>query len=402
MWRTEQEIKEKQNAQASANGNAVKIRRSSVCRMSSREKMSVQDQSKERGVSGGLELNEDKESSPETSTVSSPDTESITTSTVSPADKTSEEKEAEEREQERESRTARVPPTLQRVDSAPESPGGPSTDGKKYQAPVRDEESESQRKARSRLMRQSRRSTQGVTLTDLKEAERTVNKMAETQPSVQTVSPVVTITPAERDTEPVKLSSQEADSKLGVRDRRRARKERRSTGIATLAGDTEDLDASEPTRADGPTSDTHAGDAKSSLSLDFRKLYVDVLKENGALRDKLQETQLQLSECKVELERLRQSQENGCDRPALLELERFEKKALERKAAELEDELKMPHDDICDISELNLGEENMDLDVEVDVEEMDTDVTTEKVDEHSIDDLTALFQNLTLDDTDME
>lgn len=104
----------------------------------------------------------------ETSVVSSPDTESITTSTVSPADKvrcyvhdstcsllcvcaiqyanitdirvwflffifpqTPEEKEAEEREQERESRTARVPPTLQRTDSAPESPSGPSTDGKK-------------------------------------------------------------------------------------------------------------------------------------------------------------------------------------------------------------------------------------------------------------------------------
>lgn len=36
------------------------------------------------------------------------------------------------------------------------------------------------------------------------------------------------------------------------------------------------------------------------------QLYVEVLKENGILREKLQETQLQLSECKVELERLRQ------------------------------------------------------------------------------------------------
>ncbi|XP_066520458.1 protein phosphatase 1 regulatory subunit 12C-like [Hoplias malabaricus] len=77
------------------------------------------------------------------------------------------------------------------------------------------------------------------------------------------------------------------------------------------------------------------------MSLDFRKLYVEVLKENSALRDKLQETQLQLSESKVELERLRQNQENGCERPALLELERFEKKALQRKATELEDELKI-------------------------------------------------------------
>lgn len=38
--------------------------RSSVCRMSSRDKIYVQDQSKERGVSGGLGLNDERESSP--------------------------------------------------------------------------------------------------------------------------------------------------------------------------------------------------------------------------------------------------------------------------------------------------------------------------------------------------
>ncbi len=38
--------------------------RSSVCRMSSRDKINVQDQSKERGVSGGLGLNDERESSP--------------------------------------------------------------------------------------------------------------------------------------------------------------------------------------------------------------------------------------------------------------------------------------------------------------------------------------------------
>lgn len=342
-WRTEQAINDKQNAQAASNGNAAnKRRRSSVCRMSSREKMSVQDQSKERGISGGLELNEDRESSPEGSTISSPDTESITTSTVSPADKTPEDKEAEEKEkeQERERHTARVPPTLQRLDSAGESPSG-AGDGKKFQAPVRDEESESQRKARSRLMRQSRRSTQGVTLTDLKEAERTISRNTEPQRTLQPVSPVVTVTPAERDIEPVKLSGSEGDSKLAVRDRRRTRKERRSTGIASLTGETEDLDVNFPAQADSTTSDPQPEDAKLSLSLDFRKLYVDVLKENSTLKEKLQETQLQLSESKVELERLRQNQENGCERPALLELERFEKKALQRKASELEDELKI-------------------------------------------------------------
>lgn len=36
-----------------------------------------------------------------------------------------------------------------------------------------------------------------------------------------------------------------------------------------------------------------------------------------------------------------QNQESSTDRPALLELERFEKMALQRKAVELEDELKV-------------------------------------------------------------
>uniref|UniRef100_A0A4X1US09 Protein phosphatase 1 regulatory subunit n=1 Tax=Sus scrofa TaxID=9823 RepID=A0A4X1US09_PIG len=49
-----------------------------------------------------------------------------------------------------------------------------------YLTPVRDEESESQRKARSRQARQSRRS-QGVTLTDLQEAEKTIGRSRSTR-----------------------------------------------------------------------------------------------------------------------------------------------------------------------------------------------------------------------------
>ncbi|XP_073430025.1 protein phosphatase 1 regulatory subunit 12B-like isoform X3 [Dendrobates tinctorius] len=50
-----------------------------------------------------------------------------------------------------------------------------------YLTPVRDEEAEAQRKARSRHARQSRRSTQGVTLTDLKEAEKVIKGQQENQ-----------------------------------------------------------------------------------------------------------------------------------------------------------------------------------------------------------------------------
>ncbi|XP_019723972.1 protein phosphatase 1 regulatory subunit 12C-like [Hippocampus comes] len=47
-----------------------------------------------------------------------------------------------------------------------------------YLSPIRDEEAESQRRAKSRHARQTRRSTQGVTLTDLKAAQN-INKSSE-------------------------------------------------------------------------------------------------------------------------------------------------------------------------------------------------------------------------------
>ncbi|XP_033827163.1 protein phosphatase 1 regulatory subunit 12C [Periophthalmus magnuspinnatus] len=340
-WRKEQSILDRQNQQGSTTANAQnKRRRSSVCRMSSKDKMNIQDQSKERGVSGD-EFNEEKESSPESSAVSSPETESMTTSTISPADKTPEENDDEEKEQDdKANRTARVQPTPQTKDSPADSPNTPSSDRRKFQAPVRDEESESQRKARSRLLRQTRRSTQGVTLTDLKEAEKNVSKAAEPTPArtVQPVSPIITLTPAERDTDPVKQEEPEAEKKLGVRDRRRGRRERRSTGIVHAGGENDEDDAP-PEETNGDS--TIQGNKFDDSSADYRTLYFKVLQENLSLKDRLQETELLLSQNKVELERLRQSQEGTTDRPALLELERFEKLTLQRRAVEMEDELKI-------------------------------------------------------------
>ncbi|XP_041837884.1 protein phosphatase 1 regulatory subunit 12C isoform X2 [Melanotaenia boesemani] len=345
-WRNEQSISDRQNQPGSNATNAQnKRRRSSVCRMSSKDKMNVQDQSKERGVSGDLELSEDKESSPESSTVSSPDSESVTTSAVSPADKTSEEKDEEEEEGEKDkaSRTARVQPTPQMKDAAAESPNADKKQQqhKQFQAPVRDEESESQRKARSRLMRQSRRSTQGVTLTDLKEAEKTVSKAADPPPrNIQPVSPIVTVTPAEMDTESVKQVESEGDKRLGAKDRRRGRRERRSTGIVQLGENDEDEAQLDETKRNITSDERRLGDS----SIDYRMLYFKELHEKMALREKLEKMELLLSQNKVELERLQQNQEGSSDRPALLELERFEKIALQRKAVEMEAELKVLED----------------------------------------------------------
>lgn len=69
-------------------------------------------------------------------------------------------------------------------------------------------------------------------------------------------------------------------------------------------------------------------------------MYTELRRENERLREALTETTLRLAQLKVELERATQRQERFAERPALLELERFERRALERKAAELEEELK--------------------------------------------------------------
>uniref|UniRef100_A0A8C5RCW8 Protein phosphatase 1 regulatory subunit n=1 Tax=Laticauda laticaudata TaxID=8630 RepID=A0A8C5RCW8_LATLA len=252
-----------------------------------------------------------------------------------------------------------------------------------YQTPVRDEESESQRKARSRLMRQSRRSTQGVTLTDLKEAEKTMvwtsdsktpseqrnkeeekrNKDGEQQPqettdsarrfrllssdssSVYTVNPLVVNSQLQKGTEVDKAGSEldtDLRNRLAIRDRRKGRRDRRITG---LGGNSEGEEDEDTEHNEDPS--VHSSDHLNSLLPNrtappgcqrgnsalsgcreepdnyYKKLYEDLLIENEKLKEQLQEAQLQLTQIKLELERVTQRQERFAERPALLELERF-------------------------------------------------------------------------------
>ncbi|XP_066483559.1 protein phosphatase 1 regulatory subunit 12C isoform X2 [Tiliqua scincoides] len=283
---------------------------------------------------------------------------------------------------------------------------GSSTDPRdrrrSYQTPVRDEESESQRKARSRLMRQSRRSTQGVTLTDLKEAEKTMGRAGDSkttsdqrnkedekcdkdgeQPSQETTdssrrfrlpssdsSSVYTVNPLVVNSQPRKGSESdetvlETDldlpSHLAIRDRRKGRRDRRITGLGGNSEGEDEEDVEQINNEEDPSghSSEHlnsllpnrtvpyscqrrssVSDCKEEPDPYYKKLYEDLLIENEKLKEQLTESQLQLTQIKLELERVTQKQERFAERPALLELERFERRALERKAAELEEELK--------------------------------------------------------------
>ncbi|XP_057613498.1 protein phosphatase 1 regulatory subunit 12A isoform X8 [Chionomys nivalis] len=336
-----------------------------------------------------------------------------------------------------------------------------------YLTPVRDEESESQRKARSRQARQSRRSTQGVTLTDLQEAEKTIGRSRSTRtreqeneekekeekekqdkekqeekkesetsredeykqkysrtydetytryrpvstsssttPSSSSLSTVssslyassqlnrpnslVGITSAysrglakenEREGEK-KEDEKEGEDKSqakSIRERRRPREKRRSTGVSFWTqdsdeneqdrqSDTEDGSNKKETQTDSvsryDSGSTSSSDRYDSLlgrsgsysyseerkpyssrlekddSTDFKKLYEQILAENEKLKAQLHDTNMELTDLKLQLEKATQRQERFADR-SLLEMEKRERRALERRISEMEEELKM-------------------------------------------------------------
>ncbi|XP_027128013.1 protein phosphatase 1 regulatory subunit 12A isoform X4 [Larimichthys crocea] len=301
-----------------------------------------------------------------------------------------------------------------------------------YLTPVRDEESESQRKARSRQARQSRRSTQGVTLTDLQEAEKTIGrtrptktreeerderekqdkeKQQEEKKEVETkeddyrskyrsfeeryrpstsssTSAISTASTAStpyssttlsssssslnrpnsltgitssysrssRDTEKEmdrKEEEKEGEDKSqsrSIRERRRPREKRRSTGVSfwTQDGDENDpdqqSDSEEGSIKGEPQSDrlsrneiTSSLDRNDTLSsrgygesrrtyssrldrddtTDYKKLYEQILAENEKLKAQLRDTDLELADLKLQLEKATQRQERYADRSQL-------------------------------------------------------------------------------------
>ncbi|XP_012297461.1 protein phosphatase 1 regulatory subunit 12A isoform X3 [Aotus nancymaae] len=316
-----------------------------------------------------------------------------------------------------------------------------------YLTPVRDEESESQRKARSRQARQSRRSTQGVTLTDLQEAEKTIGRSrsartreqeneekekeekekqdkekqeekkesetsrddeykqkysrtydetyqryrpvstsSSTTPSssLSTISSslyassqlnrpnsLVGITSAysrgitkenEREGEKREEEKEGEDKSQpkSIRERRRPREKRRSTGVSFWTQDSDENEQEQQsdseegsnkkeTQTDSisryETSSTSAGDRYDSLlgrsgsysyleerksyssrlekddSTDFKKLYEQILAENEKLKAQLHDTNMELTDLKLQLEKATQRQERFADR-SLLEMEK--------------------------------------------------------------------------------
>nr|XP_012605795.1 protein phosphatase 1 regulatory subunit 12A isoform X6 [Microcebus murinus] len=164
-----------------------------------------------------------------------------------------------------------------------------------------------------------------------------------------------------------------------IRERRRPREKRRSTGVSFWTqdsdeneqeqqSDTEEGSNKKETQTDSisryETTSTSASDRYDSLlgrsgsysyleerkpygsrldkedSTDFKKLYEQILAENEKLKAQLHDTNMELTDLKLQLEKATQRQERFADR-SLLEMEKRERRALERRISEMEEELKM-------------------------------------------------------------
>ncbi|XP_021060018.1 protein phosphatase 1 regulatory subunit 12A isoform X7 [Mus pahari] len=164
-----------------------------------------------------------------------------------------------------------------------------------------------------------------------------------------------------------------------IRERRRPREKRRSTGVSFWTqdsdendqerqSDTEDGSSKRETQTDSvsryDSSSTSSSDRYDSLlgrsasysyledrkpyssrlekddSTDFKKLYEQILAENEKLKAQLHDTNMELTDLKLQLEKATQRQERFADR-SQLEMEKRERRALERRISEMEEELKM-------------------------------------------------------------
>ncbi|XP_032059171.1 protein phosphatase 1 regulatory subunit 12B isoform X7 [Aythya fuligula] len=171
-----------------------------------------------------------------------------------------------------------------------------------------------------------------------------------------------------------------SSNKQSIRERRRPKERRRGTGIIFSTKDDDDeVDGNEEvketrherlSRLEAATNPTPASDSSSysdrassrssaytrrenrlaalssraeeESNRDYKKLYESALSENQKLKTKLQEAQLELADIKSKLEKAaQQKQEKTSDRSSMLEMEKREKRALERKLSEMEEEMKI-------------------------------------------------------------
>ncbi|XP_076840057.1 protein phosphatase 1 regulatory subunit 12B-like isoform X2 [Brachyhypopomus gauderio] len=79
-----------------------------------------------------------------------------------------------------------------------------------------------------------------------------------------------------------------------------------------------------------------------STSTSYKKLYEDALAENEKLKARLEDSKQELTKIRSQLDSVTQKQDRISEKPSVLESEKREKQALEKKVAHMEEEIKKP------------------------------------------------------------
>ncbi|XP_063000024.1 protein phosphatase 1 regulatory subunit 12B isoform X8 [Elgaria multicarinata webbii] len=201
--------------------------------------------------------------------------------------------------------------------------------------------------------------------------------------SSDAVSPADFQSTSTNDMEKNEYGDQDLDDKTSnkqsIRERRRPKERRRGTGISFFTQEDEEMDGTEEakedrherlSRLDAASSSTGTSDTygdrptgrssaytrrenrlaalssrtEDDSSKDYKRLYEGALTENQKLKSKLQDAQVELSDIKSKMDKIaQQKQEKTSDRSSMLEMEKREKRALERKLSEMEEEMKNLH-----------------------------------------------------------
>uniref|UniRef100_A0A3B3SEQ4 Protein phosphatase 1 regulatory subunit 12B-like n=1 Tax=Paramormyrops kingsleyae TaxID=1676925 RepID=A0A3B3SEQ4_9TELE len=75
-------------------------------------------------------------------------------------------------------------------------------------------------------------------------------------------------------------------------------------------------------------------------SKEYKKMYEDALAENEKLKSRLEDSKQELAKVRTQLEKVTQKQDRISERSSVLESEKREKRILEKKVSEMEEELK--------------------------------------------------------------
>merc|ERR1711892_130771 len=216
---------------------------------------------------------------------------------------------------------------------------------KSFVPPERDEEHEIQRKAHAKRVRETRRSTQGVTLEDLKSAEQLVKKKQQQLASSSPTSIGSTATPTTGGSSPPTPPGSTATTTVttsatlvtgGSRDSDQERHERRPSWRLRI--ESNDKSRNVPTSSSQTSQEfkTKTNLKSQNGEIDYKKLWEESQAENARLRLDMNAIRSDLDSTRHQLEAAIQASAKN----SVSDTEKREKKVLEKKLAEMEEELK--------------------------------------------------------------